>query len=231
MLEVYATAEKEAYEWLKKSNITPSCKRGCDHCCHMMTAITHLEAKALAKAVLKLPGEGWKEVATRCRTLSLWLVEHNSRDEYFATKQACPVLDSEKRECLVYGSRPAACRFYMVVSDPDLCSPDRPKEFVKAIDLSRVEVSLLDYSMRRPGFYMAPLPLAVLFALTKLGLTGANQKYIEALTEDLSSPEEWFNNSSYRQWTKEDSGTELQNAHLRAAVEMWGPIGETLRDL
>jgi Fe-S-cluster containining protein len=161
LLEVYAKTEKDVHRWLKESSIRPSCKRGCDHCCHMLTTVTYLEAKAVAKAALKLPNDEWKGVALRCRALALWIEKHNSRDEYFSSKLPCPLLDLEKKECTVYESRPAACRFYIVVSDPEACSPDRPKMGIKAIDLAKVEVILLDYSMKRPGFYMAPLPLAV----------------------------------------------------------------------
>jgi Fe-S-cluster containining protein len=118
-----------------KAGFVPSCTRGCSACCRQFVSCTLPEATAIlaryADVVDELRPRLREEVdaflsvvasagiteetvpGTTVRDVlaGLWWQEH----------RACAFL-SEAGDCRIYEARPAACRTYLVKSDPALCA-------------------------------------------------------------------------------------------------------------
>jgi Fe-S-cluster containining protein len=95
----------------------PSCKANCSSCCHIRVVLMDSEADALVEHLrahdIKLD-----------RELVLYQKEHAVTDTMHSTmpyeKRRCPIL-GEDGNCRAYEARPAACRKYLVASDPKMC--------------------------------------------------------------------------------------------------------------
>lgn len=98
----------------------PSCRKGCDSCCHLSVRVTRQEAVTLRRYM-------------RDRSMTI----HEARLERQAETgddldafAALPVADRRcvflaDGSCRVYDVRPMACRKYMVKTDPQLCDTVR----------------------------------------------------------------------------------------------------------
>lgn len=93
-----------------------TCKRGCGHCCKLHVSITEEEAALLQAAVEHARIElDWDKLRRQAQhSLKTW-------GEQPAGDRRCVFL-SERNDCRVYEHRPAACRKYLVASDPQLCN-------------------------------------------------------------------------------------------------------------
>lgn len=96
-----------------------TCKKGCAHCCHSVIAITQDEAELLIKHAKNISWEiDWYKVEKQ-----EWYAKDQSR--YFKLlpeNNACVFLGTDNT-CQVYEHRPASCRKYFAVSNPEDCSP------------------------------------------------------------------------------------------------------------
>jgi Fe-S-cluster containining protein len=136
---------------------TISCRMGCAACCRMLVPLSAPEAFALREYVDQLPIDRRTHLLNRLsdrkeslKREGLWdrlndVAEANRPvpDEeldpinrsYYALRIPCPYLEDEM--CLIYESRPAACRELLVTSPAELCQ-----------DLVRNPVTPLPVSMR-----------------------------------------------------------------------------------
>lgn len=115
-----------------------SCEKGCDGCCYNLVKATLAEGAALAAHLIeKGTFERFRPKLERsAKTADSVEDDEDVSFKYLSTKTPCAFL--EDGECSVYDLRPAACRTYFVVSDPALCSPDRPGAAVGYVDQSAV---------------------------------------------------------------------------------------------
>lgn len=116
-----------------------TCAKGCGACCRQLVPISALEARELVKLVERMPEPRRTVVKQRFEVIrrrleqEAHLLPHllNPQDapesvlealgdDYFALGMACPFLEEES--CSIYADRPAACRQYLVVSDPRHCA-------------------------------------------------------------------------------------------------------------
>lgn len=101
------------------------CHRGCSHCCRIAVTITQPEARLLhfaARAAgIELDRDKLKRQALH--TVADW-------HQLPAADSACVFLD-QMGSCKVYEHRPAVCRKYFALSEPELCDvAEHPKEQV-----------------------------------------------------------------------------------------------------
>lgn len=80
------------------------CRKGCDECCRSLASmprITQEEWQLIARALNSLPVETAESIRERIRASA-----------GMSRPVVCPLLDSSSGSCLVYESRPVACRAY-----------------------------------------------------------------------------------------------------------------------
>jgi Fe-S-cluster containining protein len=160
-----------------------SCKVGCAGCCHLLTLISLPEAVAIAEHILADPRRRQTIPALSNKFFEqlnrIPLTEASAtgfkdlRTKYFATKTPCAFLDTTTNQCTVYSVRPSACRYHFVVTDPELCSPDRPGERVGRVNTFGADAKVLSEANRvsrqtKLPLYIAPLPVAMLWAFKLL---------------------------------------------------------------
>jgi Fe-S-cluster containining protein len=78
------------------------CRKGCGSCCTRLAAIpvlTRPEWEQLQAGLSAMPAEARRQIEARIQGLS-------------DAPVVCPLFDPESRSCLVYESRPIACRTY-----------------------------------------------------------------------------------------------------------------------
>lgn len=139
------TMVDEAVADLKEEKTPITCKKGCDHCCHLLVEISYEESEALVDWINK-KGEKDKEriiskvlnsakeaksIFNRKKSRKKFLKPYSGEDsfddeaydEYFyEKKRPCPFLSNGM--CEAYEVRPTPCRLHLVTSDPNLCSYD-----------------------------------------------------------------------------------------------------------
>jgi uncharacterized protein len=89
------------------------CRKGCDECCRKLAAIpllSEMEWSLLEAGLRSLATETQMQVESRIRSLC----------DSPARPITCPFLDREAGSCLVYDSRPLACRTYGFYVERDL---------------------------------------------------------------------------------------------------------------
>lgn len=104
-----------------------ACRRGCAACCTYPVALLEDEAIVVAEAVeaLREPRKG-EVVARLVAWAKLWREHHTdpariSLDvaEWQAMGVACPLLDMQTYDCMIYDQRPLACRAHHAMPVPD----------------------------------------------------------------------------------------------------------------
>ena len=113
----------------------PSCRSGCDACCHQLVMATMAEAQATADGVRNSPHRTRLEQSLECwleKTRDLRRKLQNVADDmlesevetiaaaYWDQRIPCPFLLD--RHCAIYEVRPLACRHHFSLSDPSLCA-------------------------------------------------------------------------------------------------------------
>lgn len=111
--------ESVAQTLKSKNGRKVQCARGCAHCCKLNVSITHEEAVLLLIAAeQKHVAIDWAKVERQSpHRLATW------KDQDPADRR-CVFLNG-REECSVYEHRPAACRKYLVTSDPKNCNTYR----------------------------------------------------------------------------------------------------------
>lgn len=137
--------------WTEKAASEATCRKGCDSCCYNLAKATLAEG-ALVAATLIERGTFDKYVPGLERAAKVALEAEKEPDEslhYLKSKIPCAFL--ENGECSIYDVRPSVCRTYFVVSDPKMCSPDRPGAEVGVIDARGVMANFITRLIRDTG--------------------------------------------------------------------------------
>lgn len=140
MADFYADVERnlvlvlDAYAEL---GVAPTCRAGCDACCHQLVMTTMAEAREAARVIAEA-SEAIQEVlrerlaAWHVQTLDLRRSLQAASDDslealvedlaatYWQRRLACPFLS--EGHCAIYEGRPLACRHHFAVSEPTLCT-------------------------------------------------------------------------------------------------------------
>lgn len=165
---VDAAASGEVDRLLSEDGITPSCKRGCWHCCRCYILTNVAEAHALAQYVKRdMSANQIHDLRMRTQQWHAW---DNSRPGRYPADKGTDLADYIHRcpllvdgACSAYPVRPVVCRTHLVRSHPRLCrtahdpepARDRPvvlKSVVavaapfSALIKDHIETSGLDFS-------------------------------------------------------------------------------------
>lgn len=171
-----------------------SCTKGCTWCCYQVVAVNLAEGVVLAREIMKR--SDWKRIAKDMAVRAKQTPADVSREDYMYRKLPCPLLDTEEKTCRVYDVRPAACRFYYVITDPAYCSPDDPHQEVIALDCYEEEEAVMMYAHKAFGGPLpvsAPLPVMVLYAMA--WLSQGNKKkldFMKKVTSHVVTPYAWM---------------------------------------
>ena len=105
IVDAYGRLERRIQTAIESSGMIPACHPGCGWCCHgVKVNVTALEALVVAEHLNHESTslvEAVQAAAARRRTMNT--------DQLFASKDACPFLDSSN-QCQIYEVRPSACR-------------------------------------------------------------------------------------------------------------------------
>ncbi len=183
----------EAVRDVAADGIAISCRKGCNHCCHLLIEISWEEAMALATWVLAQPKAQREAYRSRIKAnadnaKALFKTHKNGAlfakpygadeeipdalyDSYFYDeKRPCPFLIDGL--CSTYEKRPSSCRLHMVSSPPALCASDVTDDtdytIPDRIEELREEVAPINTAVSQDGRWghMGILVAAALEALT-----------------------------------------------------------------
>lgn len=111
---------------------TPSCKRGCAHCCKSPVMMSLAEAEAIIDRFPEVVARVRPKLEEHYVITDRLITEVNGRadldedrrevlfaDRYWDEVGSCAFL--ENNECSVYEARPYPCRNYHVTSEPERC--------------------------------------------------------------------------------------------------------------
>lgn len=137
-----------------------TCRDGCAHCCKQAVAVTSVEAARLlahARATgVELDRAKIEEQAT-----------YSNDEEWIARpteKRTCVFLGADNR-CRVYRARPAACRKYFSIENPDACDIDKYPggEFMQWFSMKAEILTSAAYTYFESGY----LPVMLLAEIRK----------------------------------------------------------------
>ena len=152
---------------------TVKCRRGCAACCHMLVTTSLPEVVNALKAAERNghfttlserspeTTDQFNRVLNPELKLADWL-DQQHRCLFF----------SDDGDCMVYEERPQTCRAYLVLSDPEKCSP--PTQTILAVDTSGCmeksfkKLTQMSHAMGLPFLY-APMPFLIPIATVYLG--------------------------------------------------------------
>lgn len=229
LLKVYGQLDGQVKQAIKGAGLKPSCKKGCSHCCYIMTAMHAVEGQVLAKAVMKMLN--WREIAQRAREVSFKVMEFgHDRRAFFDAGVPCPLLDLKTNECVAYEQRPSVCRLYMVTSDPVMCSPANSEPNVQIINTSYFEARLMKFCIEVANgvLILAPIPLMLLFSLPKAARSPEEEAYLRTLAEGLPDPVQWMklHDEVHSKWSEEDPDA-VKKAYRESFAQVFGVPSRT----
>lgn len=144
LTDLYLELDRAAIGASKKHKI--SCRKGCDACCHMLVALSSVEAERIAQrlwgmsesdrtGILKALSEQAEILASIEKELGEDQ-EEDIRIAYWQKVIPCAFLDPKTHLCRIYVVRPISCRTYMVKSPAKLCL-SRDNVDVSCVTLSK----------------------------------------------------------------------------------------------
>lgn len=182
--------ELDTYVAKVLSNYQPpvSCKKGCSGCCHMMTTILTGEGLLLAKEVASR--SDWRYRLRRLASAARAGLRTKTKGEYLDAKIPCPFLDLN--ECSFYSQRPAACRYYYVVTPASWCS-ERSGSKIAFVNFMKCEAHAWKLQEDIWGNATAPLPIMVLHCLPRF-MNGSREreKALRWAMRGVPSPPQWM---------------------------------------
>jgi len=184
----------------------PSCKKGCDSCCHQLVPVSPAEAFMIHDLVAAMPEARQEEVLRRVIVAEELLEEMGLDEHVFSTMDTgeelrrlliayhrrnmpCPFL--EKGACTAYASRPSGCREYLVTSPAENCSK-LGEVVVKRLPISiRMSLALSRVSARVLGGEPMMFPLTLAIGWVEAHEEDAEKRFdgymlVNALLEELS---------------------------------------------
>lgn len=140
---LYADVERNlavVFDAYAPEGVAPTCRKGCDACCHQLVMITLAEAREAARVINSRPEASQSAILSRiadwhAATADLRKRLQSGADEalealvegiasdYWQRRVPCPFL--EAGACSIYEGRPLACRHHFSLSDPALCQSSR----------------------------------------------------------------------------------------------------------
>lgn len=159
---LYADVERNlalVFDTYATEGVAPTCRKGCDACCHQLVMVTVAEAREVAR-VLETRSQttqsairdriaDWHEATKDLRQRLQSgldepleeLVEGLAAD-YWQRRVPCPFL--EAGACAVYEGRPLACRHHFSVSDPALCESSRDEAIEVESEMAAEFLAVMD---------------------------------------------------------------------------------------
>jgi uncharacterized protein len=134
------TVDSEITKLEDATSITPSCFKGCAHCCYFPIITSQLEGKLLARKILSFPEERKADILAHLKqyfetyenneVFSIdFQNEPDFKKQYISKQVPCPLLDTKTNMCKAYEVRPIPCRTYLNYSNPSVCNDTLiPKE-------------------------------------------------------------------------------------------------------
>ncbi len=192
MLKLYSGLDAKVADQIAYSKHEVSCKKGCDSCCQIMAIMTPAEAVVIALELFKKPD--WRALLPRLRESALQM-SPIGLSEYDYAQKRLPCVFLKDRACSIYEFRPAACRFYFVITPPSQCDASNTQE-VASVDTILPKAMVMQASMIAFGggedsFICAPLPLMVLVAMRNISNKPAELAEIDAALAGLPSAKAW----------------------------------------
>lgn len=140
--ELLKVVDTEIHKIEGKVNISPTCEKGCAHCCYFPIIITKLEAKLMVGVIKSMPTERRIKIENHLenyfnqysdsinRLCSINFEEVSDfKHQYISNGLPCPMLNTETNECMAYEIRPIPCRTYLNYCNPIVCKENFiPKE-------------------------------------------------------------------------------------------------------
>jgi len=158
LLKLYKELDEKRDVHLEAHEGEISCRKGCSHCCYMMSGITLSEGLLLAEVAAFRPD--WKKIQEDLfRMARKEALDSMDRGTYFNLGIPCAFLNKKEGTCRVYEHRPSCCRYYYVVSDPSICSRHHPDGTVSALNLTHLEAAVYEFAAEvqqdgGPGLYV-----------------------------------------------------------------------------
>lgn len=123
-------------------DFSPSCFKGCAHCCYHPIIVTRMEAKLIIQWINNQPQKDRENILSHLKhyykknemsiskTCTISFEDDASyKHKYIAEHLSCPFLDLETNSCKVYEVRPIPCRTYLNYGNPQVCADEfMPKE-------------------------------------------------------------------------------------------------------
>jgi Fe-S-cluster containining protein len=168
-----------------------TCKRGCMHCCQLLTLVTTAEGIYMAEAVFER--EDWEAVVERLAVAAKkCFYDGLTHANYLDKKLRCPFLSAEN-DCEVYERRPACCRYHAAVTDPERCRPEYKGSDFGSLDTVELQryVWNLDKQVE-PRMVAAPVALQVLFCM-EIICRPVKEKHrvLRKATNGIPDPKSW----------------------------------------
>jgi len=168
----------------ENSGMTPSCERGCHHCCRQLALTSTPEMLGCLCALGERRfRQRWREnKAMYERQLELLAAPHNvSCKSWFLGQHDCFFLHDN--ECLVYSNRPVACRTHVSLSPAERCAanaPDPTMVVLRVSDIRTWAIQMHADIAEKLGLLSlgsAPIPIAmdVAVAFWSHGVAAANE--------------------------------------------------------
>lgn len=94
-----------------KTKESATCKKGCNHCCHIQVMVTETEVELIKDRYGKFTDEQIEALEEQSKC--------DEETRVFAKHRACVFL--KDGECSIYDIRPIACRKHFSMEDPNYC--------------------------------------------------------------------------------------------------------------
>lgn len=167
MLAIYR--EADALPQMGEVRKAASCTKGCTACCNNLIYVSLPEAVAMVETQMGNPSRLAALVKSCYEQLPKLVPD---RKAYFAKQVPCVFLAPDGA-CGIYESRPVPCRNYFVVSPAEDCTWTGTEKQVQVVDVGALDVAMLEESARAVRqrtlpILLAPIPVAVLWAVRLL---------------------------------------------------------------
>ena len=142
-----------------------TCETGCASCCHYPIEISLFEAVPIYQFLIargRWTPAFQSKLEEHAKSVSLL-----SSTIWLLSRIPCPLL--EKNRCLVYESRPFACRTLLSLGDPHYCDPHRFSLATKLVPRDEATRHFEEFELAQgkqigAPMYRVPLSRALLFA-------------------------------------------------------------------
>lgn len=213
--------EEKLNEMLKEDRTKITCKRGCVHCCYLMTTIHPLEGLLLAEEVLKRPH--WRRKAAALGENAKACHEAGTdRAEYFRRHVPCPFLDLKTNDCEVYKVRPSPCRYHVVITPVEKCFHTYVGDDIGHVDATIALADVLKFCIDSTQIGAAsPVSLMVLWCMEQLLGGKDNRKFVKRLREGLPHPLQWME-YAMKGWDFSTDTDDYKAARKNAFTQVFG---------